>query len=61
MKRMAFGLICPDGPESALRASMASPPWICANASAIWLRLEFSTQTTRARFRLLEIGRLGWR
>src|SRR3990167_9414696 len=50
MKRMAFGLICPEGFEPALSASTASPPWMCAKASAIWLRLEFSTQTNNTRF-----------
>src|SRR5687768_13057178 len=50
MKRIAFGLITPDGFEPALKASTASSPWICAKASAIWLRLAFSTQTKRTRF-----------
>src|SRR6185312_5395371 len=50
MKRTAFGLILPAGAEPALSASTASPPWICAKASAIWLRLAFSTQTNRMRF-----------
>ena len=50
MKRIAFGLIRPDGFDPALDASTPSPPWMRANASAIWLRLEFSTHTKRMRF-----------
>src|SRR5687768_1333532 len=46
----AFGLTFPDGFDPALQASIVSPPSIRANASAIWLRLEFSTQTNRTRF-----------
>src|SRR4249919_1178320 len=50
MKRTAFGLITPEGLEPALSASTALPPWMRAKASAIWLRLEFSTQTNSTRF-----------
>src|SRR5688500_8754254 len=50
MKRSAFGLITPEGREPALCASTPAPPWTRANASAIWLRLEFSTQTNNTRF-----------
>ena len=50
MNRIAFGLIRPDGFEPALSASTASPPWRRAKASAIWLRLEFSTHTNSTRF-----------
>src|SRR6185312_7079440 len=56
MKRTAFGWIRPDGAEPALRASIAPPPWMRAKASAIWLRLAFSTQTNRTRF----IGSGSW-
>src|SRR6185312_1870372 len=56
MKRTAFGWIRPDGAEPALKASTASPPWMRAKASAIWLRLAFSTQTNRTRF----IGSGSW-
>src|SRR5687768_25729 len=58
MKRIAFGLITPDGFEPALKASTASPPWMRAKASAIWLRLEFSTQTKRTRFLVAMAGSL---
>src|SRR2546428_368159 len=49
MASIALGLIGPDGREPALNA--ATPPPLCmrANASAIWLRLEFSTQTNTIR------------
>src|SRR5689334_6253584 len=47
MNSTARGLITPDGRDPALNASMASPPRARANASAIWLRFEFSTQTNR--------------
>src|SRR5690606_10071843 len=50
MKRIAFGLIRPDGREPALNASTSAPPCMRANASAIWLRLAFSTQTNNTRF-----------
>ena len=41
----------PDGREPALRASTPAPPKRRANASAIWLRLEFSTHTNSTRFK----------
>jgi len=47
---IAFGFTTPDGREPALKASTASPPCIRANASAIWLRQEFSTQTNKSLF-----------
>src|SRR5262249_22763537 len=47
---IAFGSTAPAGREPALYASTASPPSIRANASAIWLRLTFSTHTKRIRF-----------
>src|SRR5678815_1462103 len=50
MKRTAFGFTTPEGREPALNASTSGPPSIRAKASAIWLRLEFSTQTNRTRF-----------
>jgi|GEM_PF-2235410 len=50
---MALGLTTPDGRDPALYASIDAPPSIRANASAIWLRLEFSTQTNSTRFTLL--------
>src|SRR5438270_5601047 len=50
MAATARGLICPDGREPALTASTRPPPWRRAKASAIWLRLLFSTQTKRTRF-----------
>src|SRR5690606_8950803 len=50
MKRTARGLPRPEGREPALRASTPSPPWMRANASAIWLRFEFSTHTNSTRF-----------
>src|SRR5690349_10260516 len=50
MNCTARGLMRPDGAEPALHASTASPPWRRAKASAIWLRLAFSTQTNRTRF-----------
>src|SRR6185437_5251753 len=56
MKRTAFGWIRPDGAEPALKASIAPTPWMRAKASAIWLRLAFSTQTNRTRF----IGSGSW-
>src|SRR5690606_30350347 len=40
----------PEGREPALSASTPSPPWMRANASAIWLRFEFSTHTKSTRF-----------
>src|SRR5574337_1118367 len=49
MAAMALGLITPDGCEPALYASTALPPSMRANASAIWLRFEFSTHTNRTR------------
>src|SRR5882724_2764124 len=48
MASIAWGLIIPDGFEPALKATTESPPWMRANASAIWLRFEFSTQTKRS-------------
>src|SRR5881392_3187283 len=53
---MARGLILPDGREPALYASMPSPPCRRANASAIWLRLLFSTQTKSIRIRFTHPG-----
>src|SRR5690606_24044683 len=50
MKRTARGLTRPEGREPALSASTPSPPWMRANASAIWLRFEFSTHTKSTRF-----------
>ena len=50
MKRMALGLMRPEGFDPALSASTPSPPSIRAKASAIWLRLEFSTHTKSTRF-----------
>src|SRR6478672_11937462 len=50
MKRMAFGFTTPEGREPALNASTSAPPSMRANASAIWLRLAFSTQTNNTRF-----------
>src|SRR5215210_3670189 len=47
---MARGLILPEGCEPALTGSTRPAPWRRANASAIWLRLLFSTQTNRIRF-----------
>lgn len=47
---MALGLIRPDGRDPALKACMEDAPSIRAKASAIWLRLEFSTQTKRIDF-----------
>jgi len=43
-------LTFPDGREPALYASTFPGPWMRAKASAIWLRLEFSTQTKITRF-----------
>src|SRR5688500_6213040 len=69
MKRIAFGLITPEGLEPALKASTPSPPNLRAKASAIWLRLEFSTQTNSTRLRASATARarvrghdlaLGW-
>ena len=37
--------------DPALHASTAAPPWMRANASAIWLRQEFSTHTKSTRMR----------
>src|SRR4051812_22763777 len=51
MKIRARGGTLPEGAEPALNASTRSPPWMRANASAIWLRLLFSTQTNRTRLR----------
>src|SRR2546428_1303126 len=50
MDSIAFGLTCPDGLEPALYGSIAPAPCIRANASAIWLRHEFSTHTNSTRF-----------
>src|SRR5947199_3435640 len=52
MKATARGLTTPEGREPALWASTPSPPWRRANASAIWLRLAFSTHTKRMRGRV---------
>src|SRR4051794_24525581 len=53
---MAFGLTRPDGREPALYTSTLAPPWMRANACAIWLRQEFSTQTNRMRFGEAEVA-----
>ena len=50
MNRIALGLMRPDGADPALAASTDAPPCMRAKASAIWLRLEFSTQTNSTRF-----------
>src|SRR5947209_8515377 len=50
MNSTARGLIRPDGREPALNASTVPAPWMRAKASAIWLRLLFSTQTKTMRF-----------
>src|SRR5437764_14811144 len=50
MDWMDFGLTRPEGREPALCASTRPWPWMRAKASAIWLRLEFSTQTNRTCF-----------
>src|SRR5262249_34159266 len=49
MKATARALTCPDGREPALCASTQPCPCSRANASAIWLRQEFSTHTNRMR------------
>src|ERR1044071_8066420 len=49
MNWTARGLPRPDGREPALKASTRSPPCRRANASAIWLRQEFSTHTKSTR------------
>src|SRR3954454_20215120 len=49
MASMALGLTRPEGREPALWASTRPAPWMRAKASAIWLRLLFSTQTNRTR------------
>src|SRR5687767_7280802 len=49
MAATAFGLTRPDGRDPAECASTSGPPYMRANASAIWLRLEFSTQTNTTR------------
>src|ERR1051326_6207625 len=56
MAAIALGLMRPDGREPALNASTRSPPWIWANASAIWLRFEFSTQTKITRFGIMRLA-----
>jgi len=53
MAWMALGFTTPDGDEPALEASRTCRPWIFVNASAIWLRLEFSVHTNRTLF-------IGW-
>src|SRR5947207_2921863 len=50
MAATALGFTRPDGREPALNASTLPAPWTRANASAIWLRFEFSTQTKSTRF-----------
>src|ERR1019366_9324897 len=50
MASMAFGFTRPDGREPALNDSTFPAPWMRANASAIWLRFEFSTQTNTTFF-----------
>src|SRR3989344_7202087 len=55
MASMAFGLTPPEGLEPALYASTCGPPSILANASAIWLRFEFSTHTNSTRFTELTV------
>src|SRR5205823_5694671 len=50
MNCTARGFTLPDGRLPAEWASTSLPPWRRANASAIWLRFEFSTQTNRIRF-----------
>src|SRR5207249_7301284 len=47
MAAMALGWTAFAGRQPALCASTRSPPYIRANASAIWLRLQFSLQTKR--------------
>src|SRR6185437_4472804 len=51
MNSTARGLTRPDGREPALYASTRPAPCMRAKASAIWLRLLFSTQTNTTRFR----------
>src|SRR5215203_1466346 len=53
MISIAFGFTFPDGREPAEKASTFPPPCIRANASAIWLRQEFSTHTNKTRFIIL--------
>src|SRR5437764_133856 len=53
MASTAFGLTTPDGRDPALYASTAGPPSMRANASAIWLRLAFSTHTNSSRLTVL--------
>src|SRR5215468_11003033 len=50
MASIALGFTRPEGREPALCASTFPAPCIRANASAIWLRFEFSTQTKMTRF-----------
>jgi len=50
MAATAYGLIIPEGREPALYTSTLLPPCMRANASAIWLRLEFSMQTNKILF-----------
>src|SRR5215831_18231096 len=50
MASTALGLTRPEGREPALEASTFPPPCMRANASAIWLRFEFSTHTKTTRF-----------
>src|SRR5262245_56943066 len=53
MAATAFGLTTPDGRDPALYASTDDPPNMRANASAIWLRLAFSTHTNSNRLTAL--------
>src|SRR5437870_3912313 len=50
MAAMAFGWTASAGWQPALYASTQPSPHMRANASAIWLRLQFSLQTKRTRF-----------
>ena len=52
MNCTARGLTVPLGFEPLLCPSTLPAPWILANASAIWLRFEFSMQTNNKRGRL---------
>src|SRR6266536_2098412 len=50
MASTAFGWTRPAGREPALYASTQPAPYMRAKASAIWLRLQFSTQMNKTRF-----------
>jgi hypothetical protein len=52
MASIALGFTLPLGLDPALSARTWSLPWILANASAIWDRLEFSTHTNKIRLGL---------